>query len=152
MIKITLPDGSVREYKKGITSLEIAKSISEGFARKALAASVNGQVWDTARAIENDATVKLLTWDDTEGKSTFWHSTAHLMAERPRSSRPGTTGCSRAPAEPSMGSPGTRGLSPSDCRSTSPCRLQVPRHQTSQSVRTSLLYKRLSRFFRASAR
>ncbi|MGJ1192005.1 MULTISPECIES: threonine--tRNA ligase [Sphingobacterium] len=81
MIKITLPDGSVREYQQGITAAEIALSISEGLARNVLAAEVNGEVWDSTRAIENDATVKLLTWNDTKGKSTFWHSSAHLLAE-----------------------------------------------------------------------
>ena len=81
MIKITLPDGSAREYESGITSIEIAKSISEGLARKVLAASVNGEIFDVTRPINNDATFKLLTWDDSEGKSTFWHSSAHLMAE-----------------------------------------------------------------------
>jgi len=81
MIRITLPDGSVRDYQPGVTGLEIAKSISEGLARKVLAAEVNGEVWDLSRPIENDATVKLLTWDDRGGKSTFWHSSAHLLAE-----------------------------------------------------------------------
>ena len=81
MIKITLPDGAVREYAPGITSLEIAKSISEGLARKVLAANVNGQVWDATRPINEDASLKLLTWDDKDGKTTFWHSSAHLMAE-----------------------------------------------------------------------
>ena len=81
MIKITLPDGSVREYAKGTTALEIAKSISEGLARKVLAANINSQVWDASRPINEDASLKLLTWDDAEAKSTFWHSTAHLMAE-----------------------------------------------------------------------
>ena len=81
MIKITLPDGAVREYIKGISAIDIAKSISEGLARKVLAANINGQVWDAARPIEGDASVKLLTWDDADGKSTFWHSSAHLMAE-----------------------------------------------------------------------
>lgn len=81
MIKITLPDGSNREYTEGITPIEIAKSISEGLARKVLAASVNGEVCDITRPINSDATFKLLTWDDNEGKSTFWHSSAHLMAE-----------------------------------------------------------------------
>jgi threonyl-tRNA synthetase len=89
MIKITLPDGSVREYEKGTTSLQIAKSISEGLARKVLAAQVNGQVWDLSRQINNDATLKLLTWDDTEGKSTFWHSSAHLLAEAVEALYPG---------------------------------------------------------------
>ncbi len=89
MIKITLPDGSVREYQKGITAAEIALSISEGLARNVLAAEVNGEVWDSARAIENDATVKLLTWNDTKGKSTFWHSSAHLLAEALEALYPG---------------------------------------------------------------
>lgn len=81
MIKITLPDGSVREYAPGTTAMDVAKSISEGLARKVLAAEVNGEVWDATRPIESDATLKLLTWDDKGGKSTFWHSSAHLMAE-----------------------------------------------------------------------
>jgi threonyl-tRNA synthetase len=81
MINITLPDGSIRTYSPGTTSLDIAKSISEGLARKVLAASVNGQVCDLSMPIQQDASVKLLTWDDQEAKSTFWHSSAHLMAE-----------------------------------------------------------------------
>jgi threonyl-tRNA synthetase len=81
MIKITFPDGAIREYQEGITAMEIAKSISEGLARKIIAASVNGEVWDASRPIYKDATLKLLSWTDAEGKSTFWHSTAHLMAE-----------------------------------------------------------------------
>ena len=89
MIKITLPDGTEREYEKGTTSLQIAKSISEGLARKVLAAQVNGQVWDISRPINNDATFKLLTWDDNEGKSTFWHSSAHLLAEAVEALYPG---------------------------------------------------------------
>ena len=89
MINITLPDGAVRQYEKGITSLEIAKSISEGLAKKVLAAKVNGQVWDATRPIDTDAQLKLLTWDDAEGKSTFWHSSAHLLAEAVESLYPG---------------------------------------------------------------
>lgn len=89
MIKITFPDGAVREYESGVTSLEIARSISEGLARKVLAASVNGQVWDATRPITSDATLKLLTWSDTEGKTTFWHSSAHLMAEAVEALFPG---------------------------------------------------------------
>ncbi len=81
MIKITLPDGAVREYEAGVSALDIAKSISEGLARKVLAANVNGQVWDATRPITEDAALKLLTWDDDSGKNTFWHSSAHLMAE-----------------------------------------------------------------------
>ena len=89
MIKITFPDGAVREYPYGSTALDIAKSISEGLARKVLAASVNGQVWDATRPIPTDSTLKLLTWDDNEGKSTFWHSSAHLMAEAIETLYPG---------------------------------------------------------------
>jgi threonyl-tRNA synthetase len=89
MIRITFPDGAVREYEQGTTALQIAKSISEGLARKVLAASVDGQVWDATRPITKDATLKLLTWDDNEGKSTFWHSSAHLMAEAVESMYPG---------------------------------------------------------------
>ncbi|MFZ9387320.1 MAG: threonine--tRNA ligase [Chitinophagaceae bacterium] len=89
MIKITLPDGAVRDYEKGTTALDIAKSISEGLARKVLAAEINGQVWDATRPIEDDASLKLLTWNDANGKSTFWHSSAHLMAEAVESMFPG---------------------------------------------------------------
>src|SRR5579871_2501895 len=81
MIKITFPDGAIREYAEGTTALDVAKSISEGLARKVLAADINGQVWDATRPIYKDASLKLLTWNDAEGKSTFWHSSAHLMAE-----------------------------------------------------------------------
>ncbi len=81
MINITFPDGAVRQYEKGVTAMDIAKSISEGLARKIIAAGVNGQVWDASRPIDEDAAIKLYTWNDTEGKNTFWHSSAHLMAE-----------------------------------------------------------------------
>ena len=81
MIKITFPDQNVREYPEGTTSLEIAKSISEGLARNVLSAKVNGEIWDATRPIQSDATIQLLTWDNSEGKSIMWHSSAHLMAE-----------------------------------------------------------------------
>ena len=81
MINITLPDGSVRQYESGVTALDIAKSISEGLARNVLAANVNGEIWDATRSISSDSSVKLLTWNDDEGKKTMWHSSAHLMAE-----------------------------------------------------------------------
>ncbi|MDW8288257.1 MAG: TGS domain-containing protein, partial [Flammeovirgaceae bacterium] len=89
MIKITLPDKSVREYPEGTTGLEIAQSISEGLARNVLAAKVNGQVWDATRPIHEEAEVRLLTWDDTDGKATFWHSSAHLLAEALEALYPG---------------------------------------------------------------
>lgn len=81
MIKVTLPDGSIREYAKGTTSLDVAKSISEGLARNVLAAKVDGQVIDATRPLNSDCMMQLLTWNDEEGKSTMWHSSAHLMAE-----------------------------------------------------------------------
>ena len=80
-IRITLPDGSVREYVQGIKGSEIASSISEGLARVSLAIVVNGEVWDLSRPISNDSQIKILTWNDKEGKTTFWHSSAHLLAE-----------------------------------------------------------------------
>ena len=89
MINITFPDGAVREYENGVTALDVAKSISEGLARKIIAANVNGKTWDATRPINEDAALKLLTWNDTEGKSTFWHSTAHVMAEAVESMFPG---------------------------------------------------------------
>jgi threonyl-tRNA synthetase len=90
MINITLPDGSVRQYESGVSGMDIAKSISEGLARNVLAAKVNGQVWDLSRPIVQDSTVALLKWADTEGKNTFWHSSAHLMAEALEAVFPGT--------------------------------------------------------------
>lgn len=89
MIKIKLPDGSVREYAEGITSLDIAKSISEGLARNVLAAKVNDEVWDATRPIQADASLQLLTWNDPLGKTAFWHSSAHLMAEALEAIYPG---------------------------------------------------------------
>ena len=89
MINITLSDGSVRAYESGTTAHQIALSISEGLARNVLAAVVNGEIWDATRAIETDATLRLLTWNDTEGKSTFWHSSAHLLAEALEALYPG---------------------------------------------------------------
>ncbi|MDA0728716.1 MAG: threonine--tRNA ligase [Bacteroidetes bacterium] len=89
MIAITLPDGTVKEVEAGTTSLDIATSISEGLARNVLAAEVNGVVWDPQRPIHESATLKLLTWNDDQGKSTMWHSSAHLMAEALESLYPG---------------------------------------------------------------
>ena len=81
MIKVTLPDGSEREYKKGATAMDVALSISEGLARNVLAAKINGVVVDSNTPVNEDSKIQLLTWNDTEGKSTMWHSSAHLMAE-----------------------------------------------------------------------
>ena len=89
MINITLPDGQVKQYAKGTSGMDIAKSISEGLARKVLVAEINGEVWDLSRPIDSDATFKLLTWDDATGKNTFWHSSAHLMAEAVEAIFPG---------------------------------------------------------------
>lgn len=89
MINITFPDGAVRQYEKGTTAMDIAKSISEGLARKVIAAGVNGQVWDASRPINEDAAIKLYSWNDAEGKNTFWHSSAHLMAEAVEGMFPG---------------------------------------------------------------
>ena len=89
MINITFPDGAVRQYENGSSALDIAKSISEGLARKVIAAGVNGQVWDSSRPIKEDAALKLYTWNDAEGKNTFWHSSAHLMAEAVEAIYPG---------------------------------------------------------------
>ncbi len=89
IIKITFPDGQVRTYPKGVTALDIAKDISEGLARNVLSAKINGEVWDATRPICEDATIELLTWKDKEGKATFWHSSAHLMAEALEALYPG---------------------------------------------------------------
>lgn len=90
MIKITLPDNSVREFESGITGIEIANAISNRLAKEVLAITVNGTVWDLNRPITTDASIKLHTWDDREGKETFWHSSAHLMAEAIENYYPGT--------------------------------------------------------------
>jgi len=87
-IEITLPDGAKRSVPRGTTAMDVAKGISEGLARNVLAAEVNGEVWDADRAIESDASLRLITWKDDEGKETFWHSSAHLMAEAIQSEFP----------------------------------------------------------------
>jgi len=89
MINITLPDGSVRQIESGASAMDVAKSISEGLARNVLSAKVNGEVWDADRPITTDATVQLFTWNDKDGKATFWHSSAHLMAEALEALYPG---------------------------------------------------------------
>ncbi|MDD3078100.1 MAG: threonine--tRNA ligase [Paludibacter sp.] len=89
MIKITFPDGSVREFAKGTTGLQVAESISSRLAQEVLAITVNGQIWDLTRPIETDATIKLHKWEDEEAKHAFWHSSAHLMAEALQELYPG---------------------------------------------------------------
>ena len=90
MIKITLPDNSVQEFEEGVTGLDIARSISPRLAKEVLSITVDGEVWDLHRPIHKDAKIKLNTWDDKEGKHTFWHSSAHLMAEALEQLYPGT--------------------------------------------------------------
>ena len=89
MINISFPDGAVRQYESGVSAMDIAKSISEGLARKVLVAGVNDEVWDLSRPITKDSSLKLFTWNDAEGKNTFWHSSAHLMAEAIEAKFPG---------------------------------------------------------------
>ncbi len=88
-ITITFPDGSTRDYESGVTGYDVASDISPGLARNALAVRIDGQVWDLVRPIERDARIAILTWDDPEGRATFWHSTAHLMAEALEALYPG---------------------------------------------------------------
>lgn len=89
MIEITLPDGTIKAYESGVTGMDVALGISEGLARNVLSAKVNGEVWDANRPITVDADIQLLTWRDEEGKATFWHSSAHLMAEALEALYPG---------------------------------------------------------------
>lgn len=90
MINITFPDGQIRPYEAGTSALQIAQSISEGLARNVLSAKINGVVWDATRPIQEDASIELLTWKDDDGKATFWHSSAHLLAEAIEALYPGT--------------------------------------------------------------
>ena len=89
MIKITFPDGNVREYDNGVTPYQIAESISPRFASDVLAAKVNGEKWDISRPIDEDANIELFKWDSPEGKDAFWHSSAHLLAEALQELYPG---------------------------------------------------------------
>src|SRR5690606_32669039 len=81
MVKITLPDGSVREFESAVTALDVAKSISEGLARNVISAMVNGTQTEINTPISTDSTLQLLTWNDDLGKKAFWHSSAHLLAQ-----------------------------------------------------------------------
>ena len=89
MINITLPDGTIKKYPKGTTAIEVAEGISSGLARNVLAAEINGEVWDATRMIHHDSNLKLLTWNDENGKMAMWHSSAHLMAEALEALYPG---------------------------------------------------------------
>ncbi len=89
MINITLPDGSVRQYESGVSAYDVAMSISPGLAKNVLSAEVNGEIWDLTRPINKDSNLKLLKWEDEWGKKTFWHSSAHLMAEALEATFPG---------------------------------------------------------------
>ena len=89
MMKITFPDGSIREYAKGTTAMQIAESISQRLAQEVLAAEVNGEVRDLNLPINDDSHVKLLKWDDDEGKHAFWHTSSHLLAEALEALYPG---------------------------------------------------------------
>ena len=89
MINITLPDGTIKKYPKGTTAMEVAEGISSGLARNVLAAEINGEVWDATRMIHHDSSLKLLTWNDENGKMAMWHSSAHLMAEALQALYPG---------------------------------------------------------------
>jgi threonyl-tRNA synthetase len=80
-IQVSFPDGAVKSFESGVSGYDVAKSISEGLARNVLLAKVNGEIWDLSRPITSDATIQFLKWEDTDGKNTFWHSSAHLMAE-----------------------------------------------------------------------
>ena len=89
MINITLPDGSIKQVESGTSAMDIAMGISEGLARNVLSASVNGEVWDANRSITTDSTLTLHTWNDKQGKMSFWHSSAHIMAEALEALYPG---------------------------------------------------------------
>ncbi len=89
MINITFPDGSVRQFEKGVTPFQVAESISPRFAADVLAAKINDQEWDIARPVNEDATIQLFKWEDAEGKHAFWHSSAHLLAEALQELYPG---------------------------------------------------------------
>lgn len=89
MIKITFPDGSVREYNEGVNGLQIAESISSRLAQDVLACGVNGEIYDLGRPINEDASVVLYKWEDEQGKHAFWHTSAHLLAEALQELYPG---------------------------------------------------------------
>lgn len=89
MLKVTFPDGNIKEFEEGISPMQIASSISHGLAKRILVAEVNGQAWDLTRSLTGDCTIKFYSWEDAQGKEAYWHSSAHLMAEALESLYPG---------------------------------------------------------------
>ncbi len=149
MINITLPDGSVRQYKSGITSMQIAESISAGLARNVLSAKVNGEVWDANRPISKDSNVQLLTWKDKDGKMTFWHSTAHLMAEAVEALYPGVkfgTGPAIEEGYYYDIDPGIHKISSDDFKKIEEKMLELAR-QKNEFVRTAISKEEAIQFF-----
>jgi len=137
MIQITLPDGKVLEKPTGTTSMEIAKGISEGLARNVLAAKFNGQILDASRQLTSNGTLELLTWDHPEGKSTFWHSSAHVMAEALETFFPGIKFGIGPPIENGFYydvDPGEQSISSEDFKKIEDKMLELAR-QSSQFVR-----------------
>jgi len=118
MIRVTLPDGSVREHPRGVTGADVARSISGRLGREALGVFVNDVPYDLSRPIDTDAHVRIVTFDDEEGKAIYWHSSAHLMAEAVESVFPGTKFGVGPPVENGfyydMDIPGNRSLTPED--------------------------------------
>jgi threonyl-tRNA synthetase len=149
-IRITFPDGTIREYPKGTTSLDIAKSISEGLARKVIAAEVNKEVVDLTRPIDSDASLRLLTWDDEGGKYTFWHSSAHLMAEALEALYPGIKFWVGPPVENGFYydvDPGSQTISPEDFPKIEQKMLELARKE-SPYIRQNISKKDAIEYFR----
>ncbi|MFM7766385.1 MAG: threonine--tRNA ligase, partial [Bacteroidota bacterium] len=149
MIQITLPDGKILEKPVGTTSMEIAKGISEGLARNVLAAKFNGQVMDSSRPLNSNGTLELLTWDHPEGKSTFWHSSAHLMAEALETFFPGIKFGIGPPIENGFYydvDPGDQPISSEDFKKIEDKMLELAR-QSSQFVRREVSKEEAFQYF-----
>ncbi len=149
MIQITLPDGKVLEKPTGTTSMEIAKGISEGLARNVLAAKFNGQILDASRQLTSNGTLELLTWDHPEGKSTFWHSSAHVMAEALETFFPGIKFGIGPPIENGFYydvDPGEQSISSEDFKKIEDKMLELAR-QSSQFVRRDVSKEEAFQYF-----
>ncbi|MFM8917918.1 MAG: threonine--tRNA ligase [Bacteroidota bacterium] len=149
MIQITLPDGKILEKPVGTTSMEIAKGISEGLARNVLAAKFNGQIMDSSRPLNSNGTLELLTWDHPEGKSTFWHSSAHLMAEALETFFPGIKFGIGPPIENGFYydvDPGDQPISSEDFKKIEDKMLELAR-QSSQFVRREVSKEEAFQYF-----